>query len=196
MPPILELADILPPAGLYLSAGCDPKPLSFLSPAFLDSRNAPVEAAPVSLVYVDRVVPVDRPLAFHDDQTEIRTTEIRPCLVLGFQAADLAISVRDNRGDIRTLRVIRVRCAGEDFVPAMRGVCWTPDIRGGSIQPSTGGSIQPSAIALDLPDGAEEASGQGADGGPALGRGSDCQFACGARQGDIGSVCAVPAAAA
>jgi hypothetical protein len=119
-------------SALYLSAGEDTMPFSFLSPAFLSHRGVDGFAWPQVFVYVDKRKPFGRAarLSFHDDRgTVVQTTAMERLTVNGFPswAIDVLADARDPESSLAA-KVLRIRADNQQVLAMVAEAVWTPEV--------------------------------------------------------------------
>lgn len=111
---------------LYVSAGSDTMPFSFLSEAFLARRGVAM-LSPDAYVFVDREKAPGR-LGYADKRTAVETSSIRKVSVGGHPAAVLDVLWRDlETGDERHVPVARIRASNQDAFGICQRDGWTPE---------------------------------------------------------------------
>jgi hypothetical protein len=119
-------------SALYLSAGEDTMPFSFLSPAFLSHRGVEGFAWPQVFVYVDKRKPFGRAagLSFQDDRgTVVQTTAVERLTVNGLPswALDVRADARHPESSLAA-KVLRIRADNQQVLPMIAKSAWTPEV--------------------------------------------------------------------
>ena len=121
------------PSALYLSAGSDTMPFTFLSPPFLASHGVEDFVMPELFVYVDRQHPRGSrggPFGFHDARgTVVRTVAAQQEAIGDHPAWMLDVEFQAQDPEFQGgARVLRVRARNQDVLPLVAQAGWAPDV--------------------------------------------------------------------
>ncbi len=118
-------------ACLYVSAGGDTRPLTYLRHEVLTDAVVSDWIIPEFFVFVDRDLPGsdgDMDLYFDDGRTRVQTVEQRPVESASWErAALLRVVVTSDRFPIRECAVLRIRSDTEGFCQDALAEDWSPD---------------------------------------------------------------------
>jgi hypothetical protein len=118
---------------LYVSAGVDPRALTFTHPDFMAVRGAADVPAPNVFVYLDkrpRPAEDDVPIAFGTaaDPTQIQTERMVRAEIDGCPAYVLDVRWTSTRLSDRNLRVLRIKASNRLAAQVVAPERWLPDV--------------------------------------------------------------------
>jgi hypothetical protein len=121
------------PSALYLSAGEDTMPFTFLSPAFLEHQGVEGFEWPELFVYVDKGRPPDGEMGklwFEDDRGTMVVSDYTDTLdIEGSHAVLMNLTaVAREPESFLTTRLLRIRAENQAVLPMLAEAGWSPDV--------------------------------------------------------------------
>ena len=113
-------------ACLYVSAGADTRPFSYLRPEALTNLDLDEEVFPRFFVLVEKASPLENRIEFEDQHSRVETGVFHPLQLGRLPAAMLKLVVRSDRFPKRTIAVLRVKASNEEFAKAALAEEWSP----------------------------------------------------------------------